>query len=402
MRELVHVLQPHDLSKQFIADQRALEKKWPFAYEKLYRLHQLYLSVKDKQPEIGQEIIAQHILQTAGNLLTPATAYAAITSAIKAAKAFLASMVHEFIPELFRLPFTSDGVSTPTDDPLELLKIIWNPPGCSNFASLRSFEANLFWHLGMKYLLMRLQQKPLESQLRDLTLWLENDLFVTAPDAQNQQTIITCDYDPQNANRFSTFRTGHQLLFPIFYRLIEVEDARGRKKQVLVIYESRIKKEPDLFRKILLYSKDEIPLAGDSCAITLVCFSEEECQLVMEKLRRSFFNNGGAITNLKIKGNGGKENSFSSSLSEPETKFRAFVHGGLVECQIFLFPNFFNRHLSLGEENHHLYRLSQVLPLFALFFPPALYGISWSDDAVKQRLRDLQIHRIMANYPAAA
>lgn len=387
------------LSKQ----PHSLTKAYPAAGEKLIRLFNLYSLIKDKNLLVGQEIIAQHILQTAGHLLNLDTAYSALTSAIKAGKGFLSSLVHEFVPELLRSPFTSDGVSTPTDDPLELLKMIFMPPGCKNFRLLRSFEANLFWHLGWKYLLMQLQEKPLEAQMRDLTLWLENALFLTEDEAQNQREVILCPYEPKNESRFSASKIGCPTIpFPVFYRLAEVPDGCGKTTLIKIIYESRIKQRVDRFRKLILSNQSEIPFVSDSCAITLVCFSQKQCLQLMEKLRQDIFNNGAALTNIKTNGNGGKDNSFSSGLSEPEKKFRVFVRGGLVECQIMLFENFFNRRLSLGPENHHLYRLKQVEQLFPLFFPSALYGVDWGDEEIQQRLYNLQRYRIMANYLMAA
>lgn len=392
MKDLIPVLSQPDIMERFKKNPQEVQKTNPQGYEKIMCLNYLYQQLRGKTQKQGQRLIAQHLSLTAGNKISPAHVYEEFHSAIKASKEFIAGLIREFVPDIFRFPFTSDGVSMPTSDPLELLKIMWNPPGNPAYTLLRSFEASLFWQLGMRYLIMRLVNQPLESQLRELTLWLEEQFF-NANNSIGRAGVVTSYYDPKNLNRFTKKNTGREINQIVSYRFIQTKD-----ETIRVLYEGRIKNESDIFRKSLLKSRAENPIASDYCAISIVFFSDKDYQKARDSLRNQIITNGAAIADLCFNGEGSKGvNHYSSHKFHPKEQFFAFVRGGWIEFQIFLYPNYFNRKFSLGEENHHLYRLSQVLPLLKLFFPAELYLISWNKKTYA-RLQALQIARIKASY----
>lgn len=394
MEDLKCVLAGADILERVRDDAEALERENPHGYRKLLRLWNLYQRTLNRPPGDAKKIVGRWLQKTAGPSFIERQAYEAFQAATITVKGFLAELIREFIPESLRFPFTSDGVSMPTSDPAELLHLIWDPPGDPEFSRLRAFEAGLFWHLGMRYLLMRLKTQPLESYLREFTLWLEQDLFVDGH-GQKRGGYVTAFYDPSDDNHYSEADTGHQLTQQVSYRFIRT----GRRHYIKVLYESRVKQENDAFRKSLVKNMADQPVINDYCACTIVVFSIDDLNILRQLLRERIFVNGDAITNAKLNGIGGKPNPYTSGISPPEEQFVAFVYGGQIEVQIFLYPNYFNRHFSTGPENHHLYRLNQVWPLFSLFFPTELYLIDWNDKTL-QRLRALQLGRIRANLEA--
>lgn len=397
MKDLIPVLGGHwDIMNDFLAEPDKLKRKNPHGYHKIERLHELYQTVRRTPERDRRRVITEFLAKTTGRRIESDRVYDAFEAAIRFGCGFLESLVLEFLPEGLHYPFTSDGVVTPTSDPMEILELIWDPPGSPEYRPLRCYQARLFWHLGMRVLLMNLANQPLASQLRDITLWLEEQLF-SRDHGRSRSAIITSSCDPNNFYRYSETPTETCVQNLVSYRYIAVP---GSNALVPVLYNGRIKTPHALLRKVLLKSAGEIPVARDYCAMTLVFLSEEGYRQATPILRRSIFPNGDAIIDLDLNGEGGKStNAHTSGASAPEEKFIAYMYGALTEVQIFRrYSHYFNRRFSLGKENHHLYRMEQVLTLLRVFYPKALYLVDWDDPEILKQIHAKQIRTIEANY----
>jgi len=398
VKDLAPLLIPSNLTQMFVDNETQIRKDYPIAWSKLKSLHALYERIRRKNFEQAKRIITNWLFLTTGEKIDSKYLYENFTQAISAAKDFKQAIIREFIPDSIRFPFTSDGLVIPAIDPVEILRIIWDPPGDKRYRLIRSFTALVHWNLGIRYLLMRTHRKDYAKQLSSLTLWLEKNMFVG--DAINMpfRENVNVRFDPNNCNRFSSFGVhddGNCLNLTLWYRFIETDD-----RLIKVLYDSRIKKEEDNFRKTLVKSKAEFPVNHDACAITLVFFSKEDLDKAYVKMTEpeSIFGNGAVTSNTKINGKGGKRhNKHSSELSPPEMQFLVYVQGELLEVQLFTFDNYFNRKLSLGPENHCRYRLQQILPLLRILFPADLF-INWDEANIYRLLEAFQLAKIRTNY----
>lgn len=388
MKDLSKLIPCPDLVVNFQKDPQSFKESNPETWENLINLYGLSEEIRKKSAIRGRQIIARWLLRTMGNMVKTRDIYGEFESAIIAVKRFRFHLVREFIPDVLRFPFTSDGIAMPTNDPLELLKMIWLPEGAECLEESRSFDAYLCWQLGVRYLLMRASNNLVGEQLKKFTLLLETDLFVDDILEKSAEIVY---YNPKNFCRFAT-KGKHKTEVILRKRLIQ-----DQYRTLRVMYENRVKTEDDVFRKILLRGTLANPAVTDICALSFIFFSEEDSERGAEILREKIFSKGGIITNRKSRRDENK-NIYSASESLPEQKFIVFINGGWVEAHIYSFPQWFNRRFSLGEENHHLYRLRQVVDLFKIIYPKELY-IDWGDPAINNLLRGLQISRIKSNFP---
>lgn len=400
LKDLQPLFHPADLLLRFAENQNQVRKEFPISWHLLRLLYNLYQQIKDVNERQGRQIITDHIAKIVEPKIERRFIYREFVEAIQAAKDFRQLLIREFVPDAVRFPLTSDGVINPTNDPLTLLHLMWNPPGDQRYRVLRSFTANVFWHLGLRYLLMRIVNKHPESQLRDLTLQLEKNFFDSTPQPGRAKETVNIVYDQENENRFVALNrdikcdtTDDCLRLMLEYRFVT---HNGRT--VPLLYDSRVKKEDDIFRKTLVKSQAENPTAFDVCGITMVFFQEADLYLGLETLTDRIFQDTGSFSSLSIDGNGSKYiNRFSDHHATAQIKFLVRHQGALIEVQMLLFPQYFNRRLSLGQENHHFYRLRQIIPLLECLFPKELF-IDWQDPEILKILDAMQRQKIMTNY----
>lgn len=400
MKDLTPLFSPPDLIWRFTDNPEQVKHDQPISWHLLRLLHNLYRQIRNVPDGRAKQIITDHVAQIVGHKIERRFIYKEFVEAIQAAKDFRQSLIREFVPDAVRFPLTSDGVVNTTNDPLTLIRLIWEPPGDPRYRTLRSFTANVLWHLGIRYLLMHIENKHPESQLRDLTLQLEKNLFDPAPPDKRNQETVNIRIDPSNENRFVNFvpagelkSDDHVLRLMLEYRYIRHQDSL-----IPLLYDSRVKKEDDIFRKTLVKSQAENPTAFDICAISMVFFNANDLERGFEVLTDRIFRDGGSFSSLMIDGNGHKaKNRFSAKTAEAQMKFIVRYNGGLIEVQMLLFPQYFNRRLSLGPENHHFYRLRQILPLLECLFPSTLF-VKWDNPEVLKILEAMQRQKIMTNY----
>ena len=397
MKDLVTILAPYDQIFRFHDDPESVKKNNPLSWTQIRMLQNLYLKIKKVSQSKAEKIITEYLANVLGNKIEKGNIYLAFFQAIQSAKDFRQSLIREFIPDIARFPLTSDGVVNPTTDPVTLLKIMFDPPGDARYKKLRSFTANAIWHLGQRFLIMRTENHHPESQLRDLTLWFEKDLFANGNINEREKETVTIIHDPKNFNRFVKFGNGDEtenvINLMLEYRFIKVN---GRA--IKVLYDSRVKKEEDIFRKTLVKSQGDTPVTNDTCGISMVFFSDEDADAGFIQLTQKVFTNNAAISNLRLEGSGGETtNCYSANKSDPKFKFLVRANGAIVEVQIFTFNHYFNRRLSTGCENHHLYRLRQIIPLLRVLCPKELY-YDWDHPNVVQLIEALQMQKIRTNY----
>ncbi len=399
MKDLQHLFTPVDILLRFKTNPDEIRANDPIAFEQLRILYHLYLQVKDLNENDARSRITQWLKLTIGDQIPEDFIYQGFRNAIHAAKDFREALNREFIPESYRYALTSEGVIRPTRDPLQTLMIMWNPPGDQRYAVMRSFEANLLWHLGLRYLLMKIYNFNPGHRLRQLTIWLENNFFANDITTLPLEKTIHVEYDHAKHYRFVKIlkeneTAEHSIRWNLVYRFIKTKD-----RVIPVLYDSRDKKEEDIFRKTLLNSTMENPMVNDLCGITLVFFSDQDFEDGYEALTGQVFSNNAAFANYRIDGIGGKKlNKYSAGIYHPDRHFLTYFQGGVVEVQIYKFSHFFNRKFSLGPENHYLYRLEQIKPLLKTLFPQSLTNINWEDKNLEAQLVAFQKHRVEAHF----
>jgi hypothetical protein len=327
----------------------------------------------------------------------PSALYSAFRQSIKKARDFRESLIREFVPDLYKFPFTSDGIVRVTDDPAQLLTMVFDPPGDPFFKKIRSFEALVFWILSLRYLLMSVNNNYLQEQehLRKITLFLEDKFFTPGGDRALRQQPLIVSYDPKNEYRFAgigEIQGFPNELYASCFRIITINN-----RKIHVLFDGRDKREEDVFRKILLKSRGEMPIAFDQHAISLTFISKEDLEDARGKIFSALFSNGAYIFNWKQNGIGGKKTNPASSNKFQIEQLKGYVQGALLEVQISTLENAFNSRFSMGEENHKFYRLSQLMPFFRLIFPQEYY-IDWDSTPVQEKMHALQKARILSNF----
>jgi len=397
LRDLFHVLNPPDLLLNFLTDNEKIKQKYPQGYEHTSSLYYLYQQIFELEDTAAKLFIGHWLMQTFGEESSAEVLYQEFSLAISAAKSFREDLLREFATEKIRFAFTSDGIVRPTNDPLELLKMMWHPFGNHIYAIIRSFEANLFWSLGLRYMIMMHYNTSIEGFLSKLTLRLEEKFF-SADKGSDFKEELKIAYDPENSNRFVKCldhdeSAEHVFIWPLWFRFVQIGD-----RYVKLLYHSRSKRPQDLFRKILVKSSAESPMASDADGITFVFFSIEDIENAYKLLKEYLFNNYIAMARYNVNGQGGATNKFSSGIFPPEKHFRVWIWGRWLEVQIFTFQNYFNRKFSIGDENHHLYRLRQIFDLLKLIAPPIIYGVDWENEELRKRFEKIQTNRTMVNF----
>ena len=382
MEDLRAVLSPGDVIETYLRGE--YDRINPITLEHLNRLHALFLKIKDLPTEQAVLIITDWL-----NLCFPeipkTQVYQCFSDAIAGAKDFREALVREFCLLNERFPFTSDGLIRPTNDPVKLLNLCWTPLNSPHYNQARSFEAHLFWHLGMRYLLMKVKNKGIYERLPEITLWLEEHLFDQAK-AIDAGKRLRIHYDPENFCRYS-----NDPQKPYFWHETWCRHIAVNGRQIEVLFEGREKKAEDIFRKILLKSQGGAPAITDTCAITLVFFNEQDLQETYELLKEKIFVSGDLVSNLRYNCNGKhKGNSYSSGIANPHYHFLVHFFGGPLEVQIFLIDHWINRKFSLGPENHRLYRLNQVLELLKVLMPHEIFHFDWDDSLRMAKMIALQ------------
>lgn len=393
MKDLQHLLEPSHLPL-FKKDPEALKKKDQIAYEHFRRLKMLYLKIKDLDKKEAKNVLSLWLAKTIDfNDVEVKYMYHELTQAIKSAKGLRLSLVREFVPATFKFPFTSDGLAQNTNDPTDILRMIFSAKGDPDYKRIRSFEALVSWSLGNRYLLTDLENSKKEGQLSKFVIWLENKLFASLN--RTRRCVVDVTYDPENKNRFVRFgKSDYSVSFPVWFRFIKLE-----KDVLQVMFDARIKQTIDIFRKVLIHSGGEIPTVDDTQGITLVFMDREELESAYEIMMAEIFPNPAAIMDLRIEGCDGKGNNcHSSHIAVPIRQFVAKTFAGTIEVQLILFKDYFNRRNSLGDEIHHLYRLRQVIPLLQMLFPIELYEVDWTDERLLAMMKELQLNRVRVDF----
>ncbi len=408
MKDLSDIICPENLPQLMILSESDFKKQhggktfkqvYPLAWLKLMPLHNLYLEIGKSSESKGEKVISQMLQRSAGNGLTQKIAYQYFTRAIQDAKNYFNNTVEKFFPEKLKNIFSSDGIVSITNDPRRLLIYIWEPPGKEkDLRERRSFLANLYWHYAMRAFMMAVHNQLFATEdFSIFTQLMEEEYFAGGIDKVPLKVI--CDKTPQK--RFHAFsKNGDDNVWEmeVATRRIPAEGDR----HISVMFDSRNKTRDRDQEKTHLKSTAEYPSSYDKHGISLIFFSENDLEQGINRLMNKIFLNGGVLYNSQICGSGAKypnTNSFSQG-SQPEIKFTVHILGILVEVQIFHFRDYFNRNYSLGEENHHYYRLRQLWSLFPYYFPTSIFGVDWEDPATEQAFKKVQEGIIRGSFAA--
>jgi len=359
------------------------EEIHPITLDHLERLFKLYQKVENVPHETAVNNLTAW-LHLCFPEIPEGQVYQCFADAINGGKDFHKALVREFVLPNEHYPFTSEGYIRPTNDPVKLLRLCFLRPDNPHYNLTRVFEAHLFWHLGMRYLLMKVKNKGIYERLPEITLWLEDHLFSSGPTIDTWQAL-KIHYDPDNYCRWSANPEHPYFWHETWFRHITL---LGRI--IKVLFEGREKKAEDIFRKVLLKSQGGAPLVADTCAITLVFFNEQDLKDVYEFLKENVFVSSDLISHLRMNGFGHHNNGHSSDKARPYYHFIVHFFGGPLEVQLFLIENWVNRKFSMGPENHRLYRLNQVLPLMEVLMPFGIFPFDWQNPVRVAKMIGLQ------------
>ena len=392
MRDLRHILSNSNFCL-FKKSPEKLKETDRIAYDNLFRYHYLYLKIKDKEKAEAANIIALWLSKTVNTEdIEFKNMYHELTQAIKSAKRLVMSIVREFMPGSYRFSVSSDGVVRNTNDPIELIRLLFQEKGDPGYAEMRSFEALVNITLGVRYLLTDIENSKREGRLSNYSIWLEKHLFHRTE--RSKQELLSIVYDPNNKNRFVKFGQGQNSIeFEAWYRYIKIKDTL-----IKVMYNGRTKQTEDIFRKVVLTSEGGTRIVDDAQGITLVFMNEDDFEITHDYLMREIFPNAAAISDIQMPDNSSQGNGFSAKISTPQRQFIAHTFAGTMEVQLILYRDYFNRKLSLGEENHLLYRLRQILPLLELLFPTELHKVDWKNKDLIKKMEQLQINRLLVDF----
>lgn len=260
---------------------------------------------------------------------------------------------------------------------------------------MREFEARRLIVLTLIIFDLSLHGKRLHlngAPLQRITAYLEKKFF-----APNSKRITIVAYH----NRKDDFRVEHFCLCPDDQRPRETKKELIEKeyefvcrtffwngKTFLVYFSCRNK---TIFSHLLKMLRKDIrdphSSALDWRGFKLVFFDDESYEAGLDKLRNEVFYLPGTTWKhedgrfFKEKANPHSARGFNAK------KFVTTVQGEPVEVIIESIKNHLNGTESLGEENHELYRLRQLIVSgFPLVFPTEIYNINWHDEEVQREI----------------
>lgn len=255
--------------------------------------------------------------------------------------------------------------------------------------------------------------EQLEHARRELIAHLEREVFHAS---FSERVVVVAKLDPNNNYRVKTDTSGkYQVSWyyenqpdaeaatdeTTYVLPLDVRVVQKNGKTILVYFESRRKQR--IFAKQFRKKQRKPEQITDLSAMSMVLldasrFDEEH---LANRLRHTVVNCPGLVSaqqsNASRAGAIDSSNPFSSGNRRGE-KYELLWGGFWHELQILSLPDFINSLVAHAQDGHPFYKLITYLDtLFPWIWPPALYGLDWYD----QKIRDmLWRHQCRSEQPA--
>ncbi|MBD3281795.1 hypothetical protein GF391_03550 [Candidatus Uhrbacteria bacterium] len=244
--------------------------------------------------------------------------------------------------------------------------------------------------------------EQLEHARQELIARLENHVF---DDSLSERVVVVAKLDPANNYRVKTDIDGRYQVEWYYenqpdaeittnettYVLpLDVRVVKRNGRQIFVYFESRPKQR--IFTKQLRKKQRKPEQITDLSAMSIVllnCDRADEEHLA-NMLRATVVNCPGLVSaqqsNASRAGAIDPGNPFSSGNRRGE-KYELLWGGFWHELQILSLPDFINSLVAHAQDGHPFYKLITYLDtLFPWIWPPALYGLNWYDQEVRDML----------------
>jgi hypothetical protein len=360
----------------------------PLFWGELQRLEgfaDLVLQEKKRKKKVF--IIAQALRDIFGARGENEKIYRALNQSLQEARQAVKDIILK-IPKNFSGVFNSEGQIAEERDFISLLEKRKKSFEDGGLGKMREFEARrlIVFTLILFHLNLHSQKLHLKgASLQAVTQYLERRFFDKGE--VHRKTIFAL----HNLNDES--RVGSWYFKEDWPSDLKILDGWKLKKHEMLcrqfsldgnylIYFSCREKTPlsHLLKMLRRDIRDPFSSALDWRGFKLVFFNEQALEAGLEKLRRDVFYLP-AVTWKLEDGRFFKEtlNIFSSKRFRAK-KFVTTIGGESAEVIMETLTNHLNGIASLGEENHELYRLRQLVKsALPLVFPFDLYGINWEE-----------------------
>lgn len=319
--------------------------------------------------------------------------------AIKEARASIQRLMDAYIPEVDRLQVDMSSDVESEDDPIELIRLCGL--GGEDVLSRRTrAEARRQLTIAMLlFEMLRFGSSPddLDRDLADFDDEMKQEFFIRR---KSTRLLIAADLDPQNAYRVSKFAfepygtsDEHRVSSDDrIYGKIDARYIRTDGREIPVIYEARVKRDPWI--KLIQKNERDSRSLLDLCGARFVFFSERDLMAGVDLLRSHVVYVPGTVfgqeSNLVRAGVVDVRNS-SSAEEYRAWKFNVMLFGRFFELQLMLLPDWLNERWSRGPENHVHYKLRRNL---SRVFPKLFPNVDWNDPGLRMRMHAMQLGKI--------
>ena len=221
-----------------------------------------------------------------------------------------------------------------------------------------------------------------EDESREVTVWTYHD-----PD--DSYRVVRVGINEQH-----TGSAGYERMNPIICRVA--------KNGMPVLFHHRIKGPFGAYLKVhrqLAIHRPDPFTVRDRCGIKLVAPNVQTVYDLAGQINELMVSNGGTchVTESNMTGNGtmDPENMHSSPYYKA-MKCEIEWRGGIYELLLVTFQDYFSSLLALNDENHELYRLSQLLDISLPFlFPVSVYhSTNWDGEGLRHMLRRQKVAQL--------
>lgn len=340
-----------------------------------------------------KRVLVRVLREILGAKGTTSEIYNEFCESLEEAHQFVRWIYQTYLPVRFFGIVNSDGLIAEETDFISLLKK-YQGLGNDRLSRIREFEARRAILLTIILFDLKIHRERLQlngALIQDVMSYLEKRFFVPGT---VRKTLISF-HDPENFFRvafwcFPDEKQNMEMPKELTVRETELDCRKfeWKGKEYLIYFAFRDKTRFShlckMFRKDI---RDPHASALDWRGFKLVFFSQDALEAGIEKLREQVFYFPGVTWKLED----GRffresENPYSSRNFRAK-KFITIHKGQPCEVIIETIENHLNGLLSLGDENHELYRVRQLISTaLPLIFPKELYQVDWKDSHVQEEI----------------
>jgi hypothetical protein len=346
----------------------------------------------------GRKVIAKALREIVGAKGATQKIYDELNASLDEAHQFIRWISQTYLPFRFLGVINSDGLTCEEDDFLTLLRKYRDfIKGDDRLSKIREFETRRAILLTLILFDLKIHRGKLQlsgASVQAVTSYLERKFFT--PGRIERKKVISY-HDPVDFFRTSFWRfegEGQDVVGKDGLKVCETElDCREffwDRESHLVYYASRDKTRFSHLLKMLRKDiRDPYSSALDWRGFKVVFFSHEAFEAGLEKLRREVFYFPGVTWKLEDGRFFREDRNPFTSRNFRAKKFITVYQGLPCEVIVESIENHLNGFWSLGDENHELYRVRQLISVaFPLIFPEEIYQINWSERSIQEEISE--------------